>query len=238
MHRRTKILVKVVIVVALVLVTLLQLRYVLEDSHGLLWWNSDQAYLFLGAGCRGYHMSYLLFPWEAIKGYLNVPTFPDDRHVAMTVIRVTQDGMERHVLDFGDDPTNTPQFLTPLDHDIYAMCKGAVLCKWTGTRFDRVDEEEEQRLGGVKRLVSVRTEKHIDGWSRLEIGPSLSDQFTARVGQKFSLLVKNEVTDSSESKAVSIYLQRTGQAPESIWHVDLQSRRVSRVQYEQCLERR
>jgi hypothetical protein len=210
----------------------MNIYYVREVAGGSIWWRGSQAYLFLGSGADGHHLRSLAYPWEMFKERFYAPPFPDDRRFAVTVIRVTDSAVVRRTADFGQNAGSAPDFLTPFGEEFYAMCPGMVLCKWTGTQFGPVTEEEQRNLGGIDHLIRGDTGNNpVNGWYRRWVDPAPGDQFLVAVGSKFSILVINEATGKNSYPDIIIQLLREAQPPLSLWHVNGTPRRVSEKQY-------
>ena len=208
-----------------------KIYYIREDSAGTLLWNANEAYLFMSVVRRGFRIGYLEYPWVIFKQYLNAPPFPDDRRVSLVVIRVTGSAVERQVVDFPRDTDHAPTLLTPFDKSIYANCQG-VLCRWTGTRFEPASDTEQRRLDGTNRL-SVPNFNGVEGWSRQGVGAVAGDsQFSADVGGKVSLVVKLGNIYKSAYSSASVDLFRPGRAPERIWYLDGNPRRIGKKEYQ------
>ena len=104
----------VIAVVALGTIASSKVYFLREDSGGTLYSKGDEAYLFMNATRRGYHFTYLEFPWMVLKQYLNAPPFPDDRRVADIVIQVTPSAVERQIVDFGEETGGSPPLPNPI----------------------------------------------------------------------------------------------------------------------------
>ncbi len=235
MRSGTKIAVGITFLAAVVAASAIpKIYFVREDSGGEVLWNTDQAYLFIGVTRRGFHCRYLQYPWVVFQGYVGAPPPADDERTSRTVIRVTQSGVERHVLDIADNvPGASPDFYTPLDGHIYANCTG-VLCRWTGGTFETASEDENRRVGINHLIPDIDTE--VQGWSKRGIGAGPQSNFarlTADVGGIFTLSETSEEVGIPGYAAVAVYLKRPGQAREKIWYLDGHPRRVSKPEYEQ-----
>ena len=206
-----------------------------DDCGGDLLWNADEAYVFMNVARRGFRISYVEYPWVILKELLNGVRGPDDERTSVAVVHITASGVEHHVVEMLDEePANTPDFYTPRDAYIYANYHGS-LYKWTGNKFEAATEEEQRRLDGTNQL----DEKHMEkGWSKRGFGAASTDyQFAVDVGQTFKLEVTNKQPDRSRRSIVSLDVVRPAQAPETIWHLDGRTRRVSRAEYEHAFAR-
>jgi hypothetical protein len=227
------------LLVALIAAAILNIYFIRNDSGGDFLWNADEAYLFIPVARRGLHTSYLAYPWVLFAESLYAPPFPDDQAVSVTVIRVTQSTVERHLVNVADpSPGTTPGEYTPFEGRIYANCPElGGLCRWTGERFEAAttDEQREFGVGGIEHLKVLEID-NVNGWFKKGM-PGNGHQFTADVGGKFSLLVKNEAGDAREYPRISIYLQRPGRVPERLWYLDGTPRRVTRSAYKHAFQR-
>ncbi|PYV68652.1 MAG: hypothetical protein DMG97_24165 [Acidobacteria bacterium] len=115
----TRKMIKALIAIGITTVLLLsassfKLYYVRDDSGGQLLWNADEGYLFMSVARRTFKFSYLEYPWIAFKEWVNVPPIPKDERVFLTVIRVTQSGIERHVGKAVGSTGSIPDLFTPI----------------------------------------------------------------------------------------------------------------------------
>jgi len=226
------------LVLAMVLAASVSLNvyYVRDGSGGRLFWRGDEAYLFLGVGHVGYRLSYLEYPLVTVMEYFYVPFSPEHRRGFEIVIHVTPSVVERHVVDYGEDPS-TPVFMTPFDDAFYAMCPGAVLCKWTGRSYEPATAEEQRRLDGGNRLVrGSMNNQIINGWHVREFFRSPGDHSEVEIGKNLVISVQNHATDVRANPWVSVDLLRPGQAPESLYNVDETPRRVSKSEYDRIFK--
>lgn len=237
MRKKTTTIVAIVVLAILALCFPTQIHHLRENTGGSLWWHQDEAYLFLGSGTDGHHLSVAAYPWETLKEYLYAPAFPDDRRFAVTVIRITDSAIERHNMEFGREAGSAPNFLTPFGEDFYAMCPGMILCKWVGSRFDPATEEEQRRFGGIDHLLRGEIgDNPANGWFRRWTDPAAGDHLSISVGGKFSILVKNNATNKSSYPDISIELIRPGQASINLWHVNGTPRIVSEKEYKAAFQ--
>ena len=192
--------------------------------------KADEAYLFLGASHTGYHYSCLEYGLVVIGELLHVVPSPDDERSSAILIRITPFSVERYQLGFEKDPVGSPAFLTPFDDGLYGMCRGGVLCKWTGNRFEFATEEEQRRLDGVKRLVRGDMDNQtVNGWLVRSAGRSPRDRFEVQVGNHRVISVQTHI--SGPNAWVSVDLQLPGQAAQSLYNVNGTPRRVSKTEY-------
>src|SRR5258705_12455079 len=154
-----------------------KLYYLRDDSGGQVLSNTGEAYLFVSVARRGYRVRVVDYPWLALRTWLNAPPFPSDQRVFFTVIRVTPSGIERHEQNAVEGTADKPDFFTPIGGAIYANCQGTP-CKWVGDRFEKVTQEEQEKLDGINHL-AADIDTTINGWSKRGVrAPSGDVQFS------------------------------------------------------------
>ncbi len=115
----------------------------------------------------------------------------------------------------------------------FAMCSGAVLCKWTANGFELATEEEQRRHDGVNRLVRGSMNNQIvNGWHVRGSFRSPGDHAEVEIGKDLVISVRNHAADVRAYPWVSVDLLRPGQEPESLYSVDGTPRRVSKSEYD------
>jgi hypothetical protein len=236
MHKKTKkVIAVVVLTIALAASVSLKVYFLRDHSGGTVFWRGEEAYLFLGAGHTGYRFSYLKYPFVVLGQYFNVVSSPERQFGSSLVIHVTPSAVERHVTD--DTEATGSHFLTPFEDGFYAMCPGAIFCKWTSNGFKPATKEEEQSHGGVDGLVRGSMDNQIvNGWHVRYTG-SPSAHFEVEIGKNLVISVRNHIGNESVYQSVSIDLLRSGQAPENLYNVDGTTRRVSKSEYERTFKK-
>ena len=221
----------VVAVVVLVFVATSTLYYLRDDNGGQMLWNANEAYLFMGVARRGFRVRSPDYPWIALMEWFNAPASPSDQRVFLTVIHVTQSGVERHLGQLVKQTADSPMFFTPIDQTIYADCQGN-LCKWVGDHFDNATHEEQQKLD-IHHL-PPDIDGPINGWSKRGVGDVAGDfQFAVEIGQGVTVRVRQG--NIYKSTTATVDLERVGEPTQHLWHVNGQPRRVSKREYEQTL---
>lgn len=197
-----------------------------EGGRGYVLWRADEAYLFMDDRPIGYRISVLGYLLEPIMEYFYAPAIPHDEKLDLAIIKITPAGVERH------DQTSTVGIgaFTPIDGEIYARCPGGI-CKWTGTQFQLISDQEEQKIGAEGALKMDFAD--INGWSKREVKaawagdtPSKPYEFSIDLSQGIKLLVRGD-------NPVSVDLLRPDRAPEKVWHHEQYTRRVSGAEYDQ-----
>lgn len=219
-------------IAAIVVSASFNIYFVIGGGHGDVLWNSDEAYLFSENIQRGYHFTYLEYPFELLGEYFYRVPHTDVEQVHCVVLKVTSSGIDRYVIDVGANTALCPDSYTPIGKEIYAWCPGAV-CKWTGTDFKPVTDAEAQSIGGPEGL-SRRDFASVHGWSKHSLGP-LGSKFTVRVDDKFELLEDHGSSDKYRNGSVSVGLMRPGRSIERILYLDDKPREVSKQEYESAI---
>jgi len=196
-----------------------------EGGGGYILWKGDEAYLFMDDRPLGYRVSMLGYLLEPLREYFNAPVPSDDDKWHLAIIRITPAGVERH----DQEPEIGIAGFTPIFGDIYAHCPGGI-CKWTGSRFQLISEQEEQRIGGEGALKGEFTA--VNGWSKRGVrGSSIGDyashyEFSINLDEQIKLLVRG-------GNPVSVDVLRPDRAPERVWYHEQRTRRVSAAEYRQ-----
>jgi hypothetical protein len=194
---------------------------------GELLWKNDEAYLFLYDRPFGYYLSGAQWLAEPVNEYFYAPAIPDDDANLLTILHVTPSEVERHMQKskIGIDS------FTPLGDAIYAGCPGGI-CKWTGSQFELITSEAEQKMGGRSHLSNDWNEfTDASGWSKRAMRatvpgqPPIHNQFSIAVSKQLKLWV-------TEGNPISVDLQRPNQSTERIWYHKQGTSLVSRAKYD------
>ena len=219
------------VLVAIALVLSIEVNFVKdESSSGLVLWNSNEAYFFVGTAALGYRFRIVDYALEPLRQYFHAPTPASDNTTALIIIRVTPAGLEHY------EPRSSLSLskVTPLSNAIYAHC-GVGPCKWTGTEFQLISESEGKEIGGESQLMSDDF-SNVNGWSRRRfwvwpVGHSFQPY-------AFSLSMKGGTKLTvSGGNPVAIDLQRPGRPVERVWYHKQENRMVSVERYERTFRR-
>jgi hypothetical protein len=206
-----------------------------NDNGGILYWKGEEAYLFTGESHRGYHFSYFAYPFVLIAEYFYVVRFPNDEWTCSMVIHITPSNVERQPGSCGGPHVLSPSFLTPFEGVFYAMCQGAIICKWNGHDYIPATEEEQRRLGGYKGLVvASQNDQLINGW-RVHYPPVNGGHFDIHLSNDLVISVTNRATNERAYPWINVDLLRSGQSPQHLYDVDGTPRTVSKKEYESVL---
>jgi hypothetical protein len=235
----------VLIALAIVVALLLSLHvyYIQTGSGGDLFWNSEDAYVFIGMADRGYRFSYLGFLMEQIKElYPFATSLPSDKHFSVLALHVTPDLVQHYSVDnfrLGSAPE-------PFHGMLYAgnMLPGGGLLKWSRTQFEPITPEEAGKYYQYARELpkgppAGPSYDNVEGWSKRTVGGDViresptnyvenNSTATIELGGKLLTFILNSGFISHEAY---IDLIRPGQPPERIWHLDEHMHRVSRAEY-------
>lgn len=179
---------------------------------GELLWKNNEAYLFMIDRPFGYHLRASELLAEPIKEYFYAPAVPDNDTYALTIIRVTSSGVDRHI----QKSTVGINSFTPIGDAIYALCPGGI-CKWSGTQFELLTKEEEIKMGGGDRLINDWKEfTDANGWSKRPIRAVGSGE-TPIHGQYSIEFAKQHILMVTEGNPTSVDLQRPDKSRETLW---------------------
>lgn len=200
---------------------------------GELLWRSGEAYLFMIDRPFGYRLTLSELLAEPINEYFYAPTIPENDSYALTTIRVTSSGVDRHVQKAAVGISS----FTPIGDAIYAVCPGGT-CKWNGAQFELITSEEEQKMGGSGRLINDWNEfRDANGWSKRSIravGPGetpIHGQYSTQISKDLTLSV-------TEGSPTSVVLQRRDGSTETLWRYKQGLSVVSRATYNRVFESR
>jgi len=225
------------LIVALAASVFFQVYFIRDACGGTMFWKEDEAYLFLGASQTGHHFSYLEYPLALIAEYFYAAPPPKDQTAFTIVVHVNPSGMQRQILDLSENTLGSPAFLTPFDDGFYGMCRGGVLCKWTGSSFELATAEEQQRLDGINCLARGGT-KFVNGWHVRDVAGLPGEHFEVKIGSDIVISAQNLATNPRAYPWVSVTMTRPSQALESLYNIDGTPRRVSRSEYERTFGNR
>jgi len=212
--------------VAVIFLCFFHVYYIGGSGDGDLLWNAKEAYLFVHGERRGYHVSYLGYLPELVKGYFGVIGSPDDESQFTLVIRITPSKTQRC------EEKGEFHYFTPIENNIYAGRNDENLWKWTGGHFEKASIEDQRKLSGTQRL-SNKDFNDANGWSgRFSITSKIKEQFPITLDG--SPLTVEATTLNFIEGEVSVDLMRPNRPPENIFKRNGQPRRVSKGEYERA----
>ena len=208
-----------------------KLSLVFTEASGSLFWDADEAYLFLDYANSGVRMSYLSYLLEFPKTMLGGPTLRSDLSGSVLALRISRQAIE-------------PLTTQDLSLGDYRFVKGDIysrsgidgsIWKWSGTAFIRASGDEDRAFNPVAPGGFLGFD-NVNGWSeRAQLGGGVRDGYEVPFtlgGEKFSL-----VTRQGALGEVSIDLIRPGQAPQKIWSLDQSTRWVSKAHYQRIFHK-
>jgi hypothetical protein len=197
--------------------------------------NGRNVYLFLETTSFGYRSSYLGYSREAITAFFNVPVPPSDKRSDAAILEITPTELKHYELG----SLSLGLRIIPLDNIIYADTdKG--LQKWTGTRFESMNAEDQQRF--LNRPEIGLDFSDFNGWSKQSlifnkgVDARLFDEggnvkFDIQLDGKPATLV---VTHGKRNNFLSLSLERQGQVAQKIWYIDHRPSKVTQSEYMQA----
>ncbi|HKV04443.1 MAG TPA: hypothetical protein VJO53_04965 [Candidatus Acidoferrales bacterium] len=211
-------------------------------SGGTLYWNAQQALVFIEAstsGARVSHIRYALDPFLA--GVVGVRQPDDKRCSESVVVQVTDKGIQRFDTDlyrYAEDPYCGMNFAA-FEGQIYAgYLAEDRLWRWSGTHFDPATAEEVRAFDAAK--IGAKVDPHpwqfdnVDGWSMRAFGQTPPKYELVLNGQPLTILFSGETWPP---KPLSVDLVRAGQPPQRIWEFDGRPHRVSKAEYEHTFQK-
>jgi hypothetical protein len=218
--------------------------YVIRGSAGGgLYWNANEALLFMTGGSSGAHMSYLRYAFDPLLLALRDVRPPDDERCSQTlVIRVTDKDAQRYETDlyrysvqpycgYGDALFEGRIYVGYLAQDR--------LWKWSGSQFEPATPEEVRAFHSAK--AAAKPDSHpwqfddVDGWSMRDFGQTPPRYQLVLNGQPVTIVFSGETWPP---KPLSVDLVRPGQAVQRIWTFDGRPHRVSKAEYERIFAQR
>jgi hypothetical protein len=209
------------------------------SAGGALYWNTNEALLFMGGGSDGARMSYARYALEPFLVGMGDVRPPDDSRCAQAVvIRITDKDIQRYDTDVG-----CVAAYDMFEGHIYAVYLPK-LWEWVGTHFEPATVgERDFQAGRATSMPASRSHPwefdNIDGWSMRQLGAvGPKYQFKGRPvtltqvtlgGQPVSFIFSGE---TFPQMPISVDLLRSDQSPQTIWSFDGRPHRVSKTEYE------
>ncbi len=219
----------------LLILTYSKIYVVRGSAGGVLYWNANEALLFMGGGNSGARMSYLRYAFDPLLSAVRVVRPPDDeRCTHSVVIRVTDKDVQRYETDLYQY-TGEPScgFHYDLFGGHFYAADWPKLWKWSGTRFERPTPEEYGAFATAtfrpKNVTHPWEFDNVDGWSMRALAQTPPRYELTLNGQPLTLVFSGETWPP---KPLSLDFIRPGQAPQRIWTFDGLPHRVSRSEYE------
>jgi hypothetical protein len=211
-------------------------------SGGVLYWNANEALLFVAESNEGARMGYARYMLEPLVvglGHILQPS--DKRCTRFLVIRVTDKDVQRYDTDLyrylGEQGCDFQPEL--FEGNFYAV-SWPKLWKWSENHFERPTPQEygafATALFGAKNVSQHPWEfDNVDGWSMRGFGQTPPKYQLVLNGQPVTLAFHGETWPPAP---LSVDLIRPGQPPQTIWSFDGRPRRVSKTDYESVFGKR
>jgi hypothetical protein len=205
-----------------------------DRANGTLFWNADQALLFVAIGSSGARLSYVRYALEPYFVSLGDVRPPDNqRYSQIVVIRITDEDVQKYVIDPRQYATDQRCFgnnYALFRGNIYTGCLAqGTLWKWSGTQFEPGTQEELCGFDPMKEAQRSFRFDDVDGWSMREYALSRVTYPLILKGQPMSIVSSGRGQPRSEG---SVELIRPGKPPLEIWRLDERPHIVSKAEYE------
>ncbi|MGB6875249.1 MAG: hypothetical protein WBD87_04370 [Candidatus Acidiferrales bacterium] len=243
--KKTKHKVLIGFAIVLALSAFFRIHFVQTLSGGELFWDSEDAYAFIGLTDYGWRPSCLGFAGQVLKAMFPFGvTATDETHSSTLVLHVTPDSVQRYFLD-----NFSPSRPTPFHGVLYLGYTDGRLMKWSGSHVDPAGPAEAEKLHeymiSLPKGPPVGPYDHVEGWSmRFVTGNfiyktvnhrtiSLEKDFTLTIeiaGRDLTFVMNSGEGDPGHGEAY-IDVVRTSQPPTRIWHLDQQFHYISRAEY-------
>jgi hypothetical protein len=228
-----------VLLIFVYLTFILQLHLVRDEIHNsVLFWNSQEAYLFARWSRAGYHFSCFQYVLGHIPAFFGVNHTYDDLRSSTLVIRITPNRIDRYVVERDpENPKGDPvdfRAYIPDDQTIYASDVQGDLWRWVGPDFKRVRPEE-----GPSTTASADTQPQGDfqsrkGWSARHDLNSWPARSTIELDDKpIGFLLKRG--DSRDE--LSLELQLPDGVSQTALHVSRTLHLVGKTRYKEMFEK-
>src|SRR5579871_2492694 len=211
-----KLLLFAVVVVLLLASCLIQLHFVIDGGGVTAFQKNDDVYLFVGEGHTGWRFPAIQYPFAIMASYLNVAFPSSDTSGRGLVLRVSPQGVQRFPGNReGTKPLNYSE-LTPFGEDFYALCPGAVLCKWNGRSFAPATADEQNWLPLSQLHRGSYEGQPINGWTAHALSLAPGSHFEFRLSGSRIVSVRNQSRNFGYPSPI-IELQESGLSPQILF---------------------
>ena len=227
---RPKVLISLAALVCVVAGLLIyNVHLVREDAAGWLFWDRDEALLFVHDVKSGLRVSVLGFVAEPFGEMLGHARSPSDKRCWLKVVRVTADATQ--VINANAD---CDMFFSPFEGKIYAgNLSHNVLLVWSASRFVPATPSERQRFDPKVALGKGPDFDNYEGWSeRCCFG--IQSRLSATLAQGPVVFESPGVPNGR----VTFEVKRSGRGPETVLAVDGARTLVTGAEYQQLFGNR
>lgn len=219
-----------------------KLYVVRGGAGGVLYWNKNEALLFMEEDLSGAHMSYLRYALEPFLVSLGDVRSPDDgRCSRIVVIRITDKDVDTYETDLDRyvEDSYCGRNISIFDGRIYADFPGkSRLFKWSGTHFEPASTEELRAFDAQRRMAAARPHPwefdNLDGWSMRSLGQTPPKYQLVLNGQPVAILFLGKTWPP---RPQSVDLIRSGQSAQAIWSFDGRPHRIGKAEYENAFKK-
>lgn len=206
------------------------------NGGGALFWNANEAFVFLGENSNGLRESLLRYVADPFLVALG-RVYPSETTICsrMPVIRITSTEIKTYDHNISGDPDDRGcRFGEEVFRgQLYAIAWPA-MWRWTGTEFVRPTPEEygayAEASAAQKTIRPIPWSfDNVEGWSMRDLSDTAHDFSILVGGQSIRLVYHGE---TSPRMPVSLELARPGESPHAIWSFDGRPHRVSKAEYE------
>ncbi len=228
----------------LFLLTYMQIYVVRGSAGGVLYWNSDEALMFIQENFEGAHMSPLRYGLEPFfLGLGHVKSRDNLSCARVLAIRVTDRDVKTYVTDLpmysGENEGCIFRFEL-FEGQIYAL-SWPKMFRWSGSGFERPTAEEYGAYAtAMIRQNTAPFEPHPwefdnkDGWSMRQFGATPHDTAIILGGESVTITFHGATWPP---KPISLDLVRSGQSSQTLWSFDGESRRLTKSEYYASFEK-
>lgn len=214
-----------------------RLYYIQTEAGGELFWNNEEAVIFISESQVGYSFRYLYYPVLWVRWHIpfGAPG-PVADHSSALVITVTSDRIQKYRVD-----NFRLGRVSPFKGAFYGanMLPGGQLMKWSGTRFVPVSADEAKAFGAyVRNLPTGPAFSDVEGWSKQTIVGNISKYIVNNKETDRTLLVdiRGEnltfvMNSGFFTRNAYIILERPGASPETIWQLNEKFHRISKKRF-------
>jgi hypothetical protein len=218
---------------------ILQLHLVGDEIHNsVLFWNSQEAYLFARWSRAGYHFSCFQYVLWHIPAFFGVNHTYDNLRSSTLVIRITPNRIDRYVSERDpENPKGDPvdfRGYIPGSQTVYAFDMQGDLWKWVGTDFERVRPEERLSATANDDTFARGDFQIKNGWSARHDLYSWPARSTIELNDKpIGFLLKRG--DSRDE--LSLELQLPDGVSQTALHVSRTLHLVGKTRYREMFEK-
>jgi hypothetical protein len=206
-------------------------------AGGVLYWDSDEALLFMSEGSAGAKLGYLRYSLEPLLvGMAGVRQPNDERCSKIFVIRVT----DKDVRVFDTDLNRYAK--EPYCGFAYELFAGSVyagylatdeMWKWSGEGFEPTTPDEVRAFHVARAAATPNLHpwefNNVGGWSMRALGQTTPRYDLTLNGEPVTILFHGETWPPAP---VSMDLIRSGHESQTIWSFDGRPHRVTKAEYE------